>query len=117
MEKTLWKSRAWLICGLMFTLCALTLVSVCEAKSSYTAGLVGIKSTVPGAKDNNIAAYFNMQNKDDPMEFAQNYFSEIFNTELADIKTLTTLDMTERTTLPEGTRLSFNSTWETLLKP
>ena len=79
-------------------LCGFFFFNICHAKS-YTAGLVGINSVVPGAEDNNITPYFNLKDKKDPMAYAQEYFTEIFTTELADVKGFTTLDMSERTTL------------------
>ena len=65
------------------------------AAAGYTIGLVGIQSAVQGAEKTNIAAYVNMEDKRDPMEFAQDIFADVMTTDLVGTG-LEPVDLTKR---------------------
>ncbi|MBR2214447.1 MAG: hypothetical protein IJ849_01655 [Selenomonadaceae bacterium] len=77
-----------------------------EATAKYSIGLVGIQSAVQGAEKTNIAAYVDMQDKRDPMEFAQSVFTDIMTDELATTE-LETIDLSRQANMARRDEIIF----------
>lgn len=94
MERKLWRA----ICKNAFWVLSLTLwfLGTPVASANYSIGLVGISAAVQGGGSNlNFSNYIDMKSRRDPIEYAQDVFTEIMMVQLAG-SGLDPIDMTER---------------------
>lgn len=91
--------KPWIvICRKLFWAVTMVLCFLCTpiASANYSIGLVGISAAVHGGSKNlNFNNYIDMKNRRDPLEYAQDIFTEIMMIQLVGTG-LDPIDMTER---------------------
>ncbi|MBQ7550371.1 MAG: hypothetical protein IJT04_02445 [Bacteroidales bacterium] len=94
------------IFGSTIVLWMLCLIYSPIAWADYTIGLVGIESNIQNVKGTNLNNYTNLADKQNPLEYAQDVFSDILTVELASFG-LEALDMSSRATLARRDEMIF----------